>query len=117
MDMSHGDALTILKCRTSSMKNKLKALNVIFTAEPKFVYSRLTKNDLWLMAKSLYEELLNGYEDVVITKENPCYHCYLGSINKCRECDIHREEWAGQLESPYYTKAIKFREISNKILE
>ena len=117
MELTRGDALLILNHKTNSSEDKLRAMSVIFDEDPKLVYGRLTKMDLWELSKFLYEEIINGYDDIVITEANPCYHCYQGAINRCMGCEFSREEWSKQLESPYYTKVIKFREISNKILE
>lgn len=117
MEITQGEAVTILKRKSSSTESKLKALNIIFNDEKLRTYNRLSKSDMWLLCKFMYEELLKGYGDVKITEKNPCYHCYLGSVNKCAECDLHYQEWTRHLESPYYEKKIRFKDLSTELFE
>ena len=60
--MTHGDALLILRTKTSSRKDKLEALKVIFENELKYDYNCLTKPQLWALVKFMYKEMKDGRE-------------------------------------------------------
>ena len=117
MELSQGEAVTILKRKSSSTESKLKALNIIFNDEKLRTFNRLSKLEMWELCKFMYKELLAGYGDVKIAEKNPCYRCYLGAVNRCAECDLHYQEWTRHLDSPYYEKQIKFKDIPIELLE
>ena len=60
--MTHGDAIIILRSATSSEREKLKALKVIFENELKYDYNCLTKPQLWALVKFMYKEMKDGRE-------------------------------------------------------
>ena len=56
MEMTHGDAIVILRTETSEVEDKLEALKVIFDNELKYDYNCLTKPQLWRLVRFLYRE-------------------------------------------------------------
>lgn len=60
-EMSHGDAVMVLREKTSPAKLKLKALEVIFDGELKYDYNCLNKQDLWDLTRFLYREISKAH--------------------------------------------------------
>ena len=58
-EMSHGDAVMILKQQTIPKEIKLKALGVIINNELATDYRCLKSREIWELVKFLYKEIEN----------------------------------------------------------